>query len=821
MLDSLRQDVGHASRSLRRAPGFTAAAIITLALGIGANTAIFGIMDAVLLRQIPVSHPEQLYFLAHGIGDNPLLSSNYPLLERYRTLGHVFSGITAYTVQQFKISSAAGSELVDGQFVAGNYHGVLGVPFLLGRGFSAEADRPTATSLVAVISEPYWSRRFDRDPDVVGKPLIVQGKTVTIVGVTAAAFHGLRPGTRFDVTLPLALRAIDEPGFLTMHDTWMGLNMVARLRPGVSETRALNDVDAVFQQYMSEPEQAWLRRIGGRAADDFRVARLVPAGKGSGALRRQYDRSLRVLMAMVGVFLLIAAANVANLTLVQASARAREVAIRMSVGASRWRLVRQFLTESVLLAACGGAVGLLVSLWGTTAIVSLFSVRQTPVVLDMEPGGRMLMFTTALSALTGVVFGILPALRATREDAAPALKEGSASATAGPRRLAAGKTLAVCQIALCALLLAGTGLFVRTLRNLETVDAGFQKDNVLLFYLDTRGTNSRVFDLYAGLLDRLKALPGVGGVSFSTASPLATDSEGRVIEIPGLPAAAEPRGAVNNRVTPDYFPTLDISIVRGRALTAADSATAPRVAVINETMARAYFGASDPLGRGFTFWGRPDEPVTIVGVARDIRHSNLRDPAPRMIYVPLAQAEDPPALLTAAIRTESPPRSIEAAVRRTIAAYNSDLLVSYVRTMEEQMNASLVRERVLAMLSTSFGVLALLLACVGLYGVMSYGVARRTREIGIRIALGAQRAAVLREVLLDTLAVCIAGLILGLMATAAAAHLISAFLFGLSPRDPLTVLAVAAVLVVTTLVAGYLPARRAAGVDPIRALRME
>jgi predicted permease len=814
------QDLRHAARSLRCTPGLTTAAVVTLALGIGANTAIFSVIDAVLLKTLPVASPEELYFLAHGTGDNPGLSSTYPLFERYRALEDVFSGVTAYTVQEFKVATPTGPQLAVGQYVAAKYHDVLGVRFVLGRGFSNTSDRASGDGMAAIVSEEYWTRAFGRDPGVIGKPLVVQGRSVPVVGVTAAGFHGLRPGTRFEITLPLAMLALNEPEFLGAHDTWTGLNIVARSRPGVTEAQAHARVDAALHEYLSLPEQAWVRR-NGRVPDGLRLARLLPAGRGTPGLRRQYDRVLTALMGLVGLFLLIACANVANLMLVRTSARAKEVAIRSSLGATRARLVRQFLTESLLLAAAGGAAGLLLSPCVTTAIVTLFRVGYFPVVLDTEPDLRIVAFTCAVSTFTGLAFGVVAAARGTRIQVAPVLNANSAFTTAGPARLAAGRALAVCQIAICVLLLAATGLLVRSLHNLRTVEAGFNASNVLLFYLDTRGTDSNLLDLYGGLLERFEALPGVRAVSFSTASPLSNDREERGLLVPGKALPDGLTSAVTNRVTTGYFDTLAITILRGRGFTPQDTNRSPRVAVVTEAFARAFFGNDDPIGRTLAFRSMPDALVTVVGVVRDTRHQALRDPAPRMIYLPLAQADEPPSLLTAAIATRQAPRTLEAALRENTSRHSSDLVVSYVRTMEEQIDASLVRERVLAALSSGFGLLALVLACVGLYGVVSHGISRRTREIGIRLALGAPRSMVVWHVLRETLAVCAAGVAIGLAAALAGTRLISAFLFGLSARDPFTLAAVIIVLVGTALVAGYLPARGAARIDPAAAIRAE
>ncbi len=818
LLDELRQDLRYAGRLMAKTPGFTVAAIVSLALGIGANTAIFSVMDALLLKTLPLTEPERLSFLAHGRARTST-SSNYLLLERYRNLTKQFSGLTAFNVTGMKVSAPGGIELVMGQFASGNYHALLGVPFVLGRGFAAESDRPTDGSFIAVISESYWQRRFGGRDDVLGETLVVNGRTVSIVGVTAAGFSGLVPGMRVDITLPLAHRVLDEPDFLTGND-WTTMPIVGRLAAGISEAEAQSAVEGAFQQHMSEPANQWLKQLPN---DDFVASRLLPAAKGSGALRRQYGKPVGVLMTMVGLVLLIACANVANLLLARAAAREKEVAIRLGIGAGRGRLVRQFLTESTLLAAAGGGLGMLVASWGTGWILSMLDTGPSPVFLDVSPNARVMLFTGAISLLTGIAFGLAPALRASRVDVAPALKEGG-SLFGGVGHRAAGKVLVAGQIALCVLLLSGAGLVVRSIHNLKNQESGFRKQNVLLFSLDTGGTAFPLADRprWANeLVERLGAMPGVISSSASTLSPIGTTVEIRLLRIPGLPASPlGPREVWTNNVTPRYFDALGISLVRGRLFTANDDTASRKVGILNETAARFYFPGTDPLGKEFGF-GTKSQGIAIVGVVRDARQETLRASAPRMVYTPIAQLAEPPDSLIAAVRTANDPRTLAGTVRATVSAFSKDLVVDYVRTMEQQLDASLLREHLLARLGISFGLLALVLAVVGLFGVMSYDVVRRTREIGIRIALGADPRMLVKQILREIALLAASGVVLGLAAALATTHLMSMFLFGVTPRDPLTLGAATGLLLTSALVAGYLPARRAARVDPIRALKTE
>ena len=814
-VDEVRQDLRYGIRQLRRTPAFTAAALMSLALGIGATTAIFTLLDFVAIGRVPVRDAHQLYFLGYGSGETPSLSSNYPLLERYQRQAQVFSGVTGFNHRRLKVRTAAGTEILDGQYVAGNYHEVLGVPFAFGRGFSSEPDQPSQGSHIAVISAGFWHRRFGRDPAVIGRTLDVDNKLVTIVGVTAPGFHGFRPGTDFAVTLPLALRMIDEPGFRTMRDTWTSLTLVGRAVPGVTASQALAGVDPIFQAFWMEPENAWARG----KADRRHPTRLIPAERGTDRLRAAYSEPLGLLMGMVGLVLLIVCANLANLLTARGVARRRELAIRLSIGAGRMRLVRQMLTESVLLAAAGGVLGLVIAMWGSAAIAAILNGGGNPIVIDTAPNGRVLAFVFVVTLLTGLMSGLMPALRSARLDLTPALRSEPRGSGRLPR-IVSGKVLVAGQVALSLLLLVATGLLVRTLVNLKTQDAGFQPGKLLLFHFDTRGTQTDVMTLYQMLAERLRAIPGVKTASVSTMSPLGTTSENRGIRIVNDTEPGRARGALANRVTDDFFSTLDIPIVRGRGLTGNSLATAARIAVVNETMAREYFGG-EPIGRVFAFSAFPDVPVTVVGVARDARQFQLGEPIVPMVYIPLDQAEEPQRLLTATLRTGAEPRLVEADVQAAVRGTHADLVVSYMRTMDEQIDTSLQRQRLLATLSIAFGGLGLALACVGVYGVMAYGVARRLREFSIRLALGATRSGLVWRVLRETLVVMAIGLAVGLAGAIAATRLLASFLYGLTPNDPATLGAAAAVLLATSIVAAYLPARRAASADPVRALRVE
>ena len=818
-VDTTGQDVRFAWRMMRKSPGFTVAAILSLALGIGANTAIFTLVDAVMMRTLPVRDPGSLRYLAHGNGDNPGLSSNYPLFERYAALTDVFDGVTAYNNNGLKISTPDGVESVDSLWVSGNFHAVLGVPMALGRGFAAEPDRDAGGSMIAVISDHYWARRYNRAPDVLGKTVVANGHTVTIVGVTAPEFAGPSPGARPDITLPLSIRTLTEKDFLDDHGTWTSMPIVARLKPGIDESQALAAADVALRQYMSEKENQWMAKMNPEA---FAQARFVSAARGGTSLRQRYATPLLVLMALVGLILLIASANVANLMLVRGEARAREVAIRLCVGGGRSRLIRQFLTESLLLALFGAALGVVLASWGTNAIMAFFATLEAPVVLDVTPSARVFAFTAAIALLTALLFGLLPAFKTTRVDLTPALKEGAVQART-PRRWLAGHALVVAQLALGVVVIAVAGLLARSLYNLKTLNTGFNGDRVLVFTLDSYGTSldaTQRAALYDEVLARLRSLPGVEQIAASRSVPVHTSGNARLLDLPGAEDKTLERSAFTNMITPGYFDTFGIRLQRGRDFTGHDTSTSPPVAIISTAMARLYFGDRDPLGQTFGFSSEKNKRYTVVGIVDDTHQMNLREKAPAIVYTPLTQ-EEAPRWINFEMRVAGDPAALASAASAAARSVSKDVVIRYVRTMEQQVNASLMRERLLATLSGAFAVLALILTAVGLYGVMAYSVSRRGREIGIRMALGARRGSVLWQMLRQTIGVSTLGIALGIGAVLLTTRYVSTLLFGLSERDPSTLAGVALVLLITASVAGFFPARRAATIDPVRAIKTE
>jgi macrolide transport system ATP-binding/permease protein len=822
-LEDLARDLRHAGRTLARARGFTLLAVLSLGLGIGASTAIVTLMDAVLFRTLPVEEPDRLYFLGHDAGPQLGLSSNYPLYERYQAAAG-FSGITAYEGRTFRVKTSDGIERVVGQYASGNYHAVVRAPMAVGHGFVSESDRRPGRSLIAVISYDYWISRFGGRADVLGQTLSIADRPVTIVGVTAPGFHGLTAGERFQVTLPMSARALDAPRFFDDNETWIGMTIVGRLASGVREPQALAAVEVLFQRFIQDPANGWVKLT---TRDRLRFAALVPAARGTFSLRRQYSKPLWVLMGMVALLLIVACANVAILFLARSADRAREMAVRLSIGAGRGRLIRQLLAESALLALLGGIAGVMMAIWGTGAILSVFAIGPSPAAIDARVNVQVLAATAVVVLLTGIGFGVWPALRSTRIDLAPSLKDGG-RAIDGGRRLAGGKVLVVAQVALCVVLVTGAGLLSGSLSRLQSFDAGFSRDRVMLANVDITGAGlspENRLRLFSEMLERIRNVRGVESASLSGRTPIDASSQLRRIAVPGFEAIPR-NGVSSNIVTPGYFQTFGLEVTRGRNFTDADRPGTTPVALISESMARHFFATADPIGRTFVL-GADTEQTVIVGVVEDARHERLRSDTPsRMVYQPLAQitagsggASNVPTDLTISLRTDADPAAAASALRAAVRSVSKDAMVLYLRTMAQQIDATLIPERLLTRLSGWFAGIALVLACVGLYGVMTYSVARRRREIGLRMALGDVPRAILSRVLGEALVVWAIGVVIGLSIAVAATRLLSTFLFGLSPHDPATLAGATGVLLAVALMAGIIPARHAASIDPVRALR--
>jgi predicted permease len=826
-VERLFQDLRYAARMLRNAPGFTAVAVLSLALGIGANTAIFSLIDTVLLRMLPVAEPERLFFVenvgARGGGGSP----PYPCFEEFRDRNHYFSGLSAFVADNMRIAIDGRPEQVMGQFASGNYFATLGVKAWIGRTFGPADDSVVGKGgpdgPLAVISYPYWLRRFGTSPAVLGKVVQVNNIPVTIVGVTPPDFFGLQPGLQVDLTVPMMLA---DAEMLREKSSWW-FNAAGRLKPGAPVAPARAELNGIFQAFMDQPsESGKFSGSNEMRRHYFDHIELTPAARGLDRLRRQFSKPLLVLMAFVGLVLLIACANVANLLLARTSARGREFAVRLALGAGRARLMRQVLTESLLLVGLGGLLGLLSANWAAQMLAAFFATGQHHIALDLHFDLRVLAFTAGISLLTGLLFGLAPAFRATQMNPGPALKEQNRGLAGGRQRLSLSKLVVISQVALSLVLLIGAGLFVRSLRNLKNLDAGFRPDGVLTMRVKPNEaiyTVERRPSLWSEVLDRVSRVPGVRSASLSVMSPLSGMERGVLIEVAGYVPRSEHDTFISlNQVTAGYFETMGIPVLLGRAFKDGDVQTAPRVALVNETAARFYFGGRNPVGTSIHFRFRPNvPPYQIIGVVQDSRHNSLREEVPRLIYLPVFQALDKLASLTVAIRTAGDPTALASAVSAQIRSSGPDILITDVITLARQVDQTLLEERLVSTLAGFFGLLALLLASIGLYGTMSYSVLRRTNEIGIRMALGASRTGVVWLVLRDTILMIAAGMAIGIPAAIGGARYIQSELFGLKPADAITLVFASLMLSTVAVLAGYLPARRASRVDPMEALRYE
>jgi predicted permease len=852
-VETLWQDLRFGLRQLRRNPGLVSVIVLSLALGIGANTAIFSLIDAVMLQTLPVKQPGQLVLLdwaAQGwpgfinslrgnmdedkSGRTTSTSFSYPVFEQMRTLNSVFSGACGFADPgrlNVGVNGLAG--MAEGELVSGDYFSTLRVEPILGRAFTREDDRPQANP-VAVISFGYWERRFGQDTRAIGKSITVNGVPFTLLGVTPPEFFGVQPGRSVDIYLPLVSLPQVEPAWLQPgkskfadgSDWWVLI--MGRLKPGVTEEQARAGLDVILRQNVTADAGASLK------APAIPHIELSPASKGLNYLRQRFSQPLYILMAVVGLVLLIACANVANLLLARATTRQRELAVRLALGAGRQRLVRQLLTESVLLAALGGIAGLLLAFWASQLLVVLISGDQ-PMYLHVSPDGRVLGFTILVSLLTGVLFGLAPALRSTRVDLTPALKEGAKSGWGKTHRFAnlhmgLGKALVVSQIALSLLLLVGAGLFVRTLENLENIRTGFNARNLLLLGLDPTQAGykgERLESFYETLHEHLRAVPGVRNVSLSEQTLISGSASSRSASVPGYTpqsGEANPNGTVSvyiNGIGDGFFETMGIPILLGRTLNPHDIASSSHVAVVNEVFARKYLGKANPLGQHFKWDPASSKEVEIVGVAQNAKYTDLRQEVPPTVYTPYTESLEDLGAMNFEVRTSGNPKDWTTAVRDAVQGIDKGVPLLFVKTQTERIDQTLLQQRLFAKLTGFFSLLALVLACIGLYGVISYMVVQRTHEIGIRMALGAERDDVVKMVIGNGIKMTLIGVGFGIVGALALTRFWSSLLFGVRPTDPGTFVAVALILVGLALFACYLPARRATKVEPMVALRYE
>ena len=797
-LDRLWQDLRYAARGMRRAPGFAAVAVASVALGIGANTAIFSLVDAMMLKMLPVRDPGGLYLVSLGL-DGSMESLSYRIVRVLAERKEIFSGVCGFTAWTFPVGSPGAIRNTPGAVVTGTFYETLGIRPAAGRLLAPDDDEPGAAP-VAVISDGYWQRNFGGAQDAIGQTIRIAGISVTIVGITPPGFTGANVGAMADITMSVAKLPILKPeaaGLLGPGNFW--LRALARLGDGVSVPQAAARLASAWPGVAERVVPPSWPPNRQKEIRDARFA-LKPGGTGWTYLRRIYRTPLLVLMGVTGLVLLIACANVATLLLSRAAARQKEIAIRLAIGAGRARVVRQLLTESAFLSGVGAAVGIALAWILSRVLVNTISSQRFPMVFDLAPNGRVLGFAAAVATATGLIFGLAPAL----QSVSPAIRQRS-------RLLPA---LVSVQAGLSLLLLVGAGLFVRTLRNLENVDPGFQREGVLL--VDLEGRRSTV---PRDLVEAVARVPGVIAASVSTDTPLS----GSRWSDPAVPAG-QPLPNRDNAVfigaAPGFFETMNIRLLAGRDFSEHDAAGGAHVAIVNEVYVRRYFGGRNPVGQRLSSMLRGKRAdLEIIGVARNTLNSGLRGEAYPGIYVSYYElADNIPSTLEARVRGNL--GQVAQEIQRAVQAKLPESSVE-VRALSAQVEAAMAQERILATLASGFGALALILACVGLYGLLHYSVARRTREIGIRMALGARQSGVIGMEMQRALRLVAAGIALGLPGVWIASRWVKSLLFGLAPTDPATMAGAALLLVTAALGAAYVPARRASQVDPMTALREE
>jgi predicted permease len=833
-MDTLLQDVRYGTRMLLKSPAFTAIAVLMLALGIGANTAIFSLTYRVLLRELPVQKPEQLVILrspgekpGHTSSDSDSATSfSYPLYKELRAQSQVFSGLLARFHVPLNVAGQGSTERASGELVSGNYFEVLGVPPVLGRVFSLQDETAPGANPVAVLSYGYWARRFGRDPAVLNQQLTVNGTVLTVVGVARPGFTGVQIGDLSDIFIPITMKPQMTPnwnGLENTKDNWVAI--LGRLRPDAIRARAQVALQPLYHSLLLA--EVPLMNLSETSKRQFleRPLLLEPGASGRQVLQADARQPLILLAVMVGLVLLIACANLASLLVARGEARQREIAVRLAVGAARWRLVRQLFTENLLLAVLGGAAAVLVAVWTLGFLVQTMQENMGVLGLEKQLDGRILAFAVALSLLTAILFGLLPALRAAHADLQSTLKDLGASVSHRISSVRLRKALIVGQVALTAVLLTAAGLFTRSLLNLKKTNLGLRTDHVVEFTIApqlNRYSPQRALAFVERLRQTIAAAPGVNSVSAATVPILADDEWGSDATIQGYnPREGEDMHVWRNEVGPDYFATLGTPLLAGREFRESDTSANPLVAVVNATFVRRFLQGRNPLGIHFRLGSGADKPeIEIVGVVQDSKHSDPRDPIHPFVYAPYAQ--DPTfGRATFYVRTPNESSTMAATLRKIVQSFDSSLPVYDLKTLNQQVDETVFADRLLTSLSLCLGFLAAVLAAIGLYGVMAYVVARRTREIGIRMALGATRESIATLILREVVRMMAIGLAIGLAVALAADRLVASLLFGVQATDPLVFAGAVLLLALIALLAGGLPAHRAASVDPVVALRYE
>ena len=849
-LDGILQDLRYCARVLRKSPAFTAIAVLTLALGIGANTTIFSALESLLLRSLPVSHPEQLVVLTnpdeHGArfgsqtGDRSLLA--YSEFEYLRDHNDVFSDLFAadsnLPTVEISISDPAGGKSEEQQarvkLVSGGYFSTLGIRPAVGRIFDPGMDRARGGAPVAVVSYPFWERRFGLSPSILGKSIQIHNASLEIIGVAPQGFFGETVGEAADVWVPMVMQDVIYPGrdFLSpspqgLVNEYEWIQVIGRLKPTVSLAQAKAKINVQFRQCLESAAGAAADSKDHQSTLDQRLD-VKAGGRGSSTLRGEFRQPLKFLMVLVGLVLLIACANVANLMLARGAARQKEFAMRLAIGADRGRLIRQLLTESLAVAILGAIAGVCLSLCAQKLLVRMVSNSSATVYLDLQPDWKVLAFAATVTALTALLFGLAPAIRLTRVDLTPALKSATQEIKNEtiPVRISVTKLLVVVQVSVSLVLLVAAGLFVRSLVRLSEVNLGFQRENLLLFHLDCAGAGYKgpaAIQVYQDLLANLATIPGVRGATVSANGLFSGAESGDPIAVEGyVPKPGEHMHARMDHVGPNYFSTVGIPVLMGREIDAHDNGAGVRAAVINQTFARHFFPNVNPIGRHVrdTYSGNPAD-LEVVGVVSDAKYNSLREKDIPRLYAPLFHPlwDEDGAVFE--VRTFADPASVSASIRQAVQATSAAIPAIEINTMSGLVDNSLQTDRFIEQLSEAFGLLAALLAAIGLYGVMAYAVVRRRREIGVRLALGAGPGTIRTQVLRETLVLVSWGIGFGVPVALLGTYLVRSMVFGIGFTDPVAVLFAALLLLAVAVLAGFIPAQRASRVDPMVTLRYE